>query len=412
MPYDPVRSYISENWPRSFRRDSAGSGFAGIDLPHPYTTPSIKGEGHFSFFFYWDTRFTNLGLLRDGHAAMAADNIRNIAWFIRRQGYMPNHTGIFNRSQPPLFARMLLDYREATGDDTLLAECAAELRQEYHFWTTARHTPTGLQRYGHHETAEGCARFFDRFAQRRLGHPADLPPGEKTRLGGHYLGEAESGWDFTPRFAGRCLDFNPVDLNALLHDHEILLGEIGPELGWDDAALWNDRAITRRNRVQDLLWDETDGWFHDYDFVEKRRSSVAHLGGLLPLLCGLATPEQAARAAEKLPLFERAHGIAATVETPDCRRFQWAYPNVWPPLVCFAVEALRRHGLNTQADGVARQFLDTTARLFAETGRLWEKTDAETGVIAANEYAAAPMLGWTAGAFVALHENLSAPRNR
>lgn len=410
MPHAAVRAYIRENWLRSLRRDQAGSGFLGIDLPFPYTTPSIKGEGHFSFFFYWDTRFTNLGLLRDGHAAVAADNIRNIAWFIRRQGYMPNHTGITNRSQPPLLARMLLDYREAIGDESLLAEVADELRQEYHFWTTARHTPTGLQRHGHHDTDQGCLKFFNSSVQRRLGFPADLPETEKIRIGAHHLGEAETGWDFTPRFSGRCLDFNPADLNALLHDHETLLAEIGPVLGWDDAPLWRDRAAARRERVQRLLWDETAGWFHDYDFVEKRRSSIVHLGGLLPLLCGLATPAQAARAAQKLPLFERPHGIAATEETPGCRKYQWAYPNVWPPLVCFAVEALRRHGLHEPADRIARVFLDTTARLFAETGRLWEKTDAETGVIAANEYAAAPMLGWTAGTFAALHDGFSRRR--
>lgn len=305
---------------------------------------------------------------------------------------------------------MLPDYRDATGDEALLVEVASELRQEYHFWTTTRHTPTGLQRHGHHDTGEGCLKFFNGCVQPRLGLPTDLPDAEKILIGAHHLGEAETGWDFTPRFSGRCMDFNPVELNALLHDHETLLAELAPDLGWDDAPLWRDRAAARRERMQRLLWDDSAGWFHDYDFVEKRRSSLVHLGGLLPLLCGLASPEQAARVAQKLPLLTRPHGVTATMETSDCRNYQWAYPNVWPPLVCFTAEALRHHNLNTEADRVARLFLDTTARLFAETGRLWEKTDAETGVIAANEYAAAPMMGWTAGVFVALHEGLSATR--
>jgi len=61
-----VLTYIQSNWKRSVYKDLPGKGFNGVDLPYPYTSPSIKGEGHFTFFFYWDTYFTNLGLLRNG----------------------------------------------------------------------------------------------------------------------------------------------------------------------------------------------------------------------------------------------------------------------------------------------------------------------------------------------------------
>jgi len=50
----PTLDYIRNNWSRSFYKDINGSGFLGDDLPFPYTSPCIKGEGHFSFFFYWD----------------------------------------------------------------------------------------------------------------------------------------------------------------------------------------------------------------------------------------------------------------------------------------------------------------------------------------------------------------------
>ncbi|MEI6560894.1 MAG: hypothetical protein WCO68_02295 [Verrucomicrobiota bacterium] len=38
-----------------------------------------------------------------------------------------------------------------------------------------------------------------------------------------------------------------------------------------------------------------------------------------------------------------------------------------------------------------------------------KKTDAVTGDVAGGEYEAAPMLGWSAGVFVALHEYLKTP---
>lgn len=401
MSVAAVTEYIHANFPRSFYRDANGSGFAGMDLPFPYTSPCVRGEGKFSFFFYWDTYFTNLGLLRTGHAEMARNNIRNMAWFIARQGFMPNHTALFNRSQPPYLALMVREYVEATGDRALLAEVADRLRQEYHFWSTARLKPNGLQGYGSQETDDGCADFH-RVVVRRLGVPADVPRAEKVRIGRRYLAEAETGWDFTPRFDGRCDDFAAVDANALLHAYETLFAAEAPALGWDDAALWAQRAERRRALVQRDLWDDARGWFFDYDCANARPGPVPVLAGMAALFAGLATPEQARRAAQALPQFERAHGVAVTPEHDGCRRYQWAFPNVWPPLVYLTVMGLARYGLHDDARRVARKFVDTQVALFGSTGRLWEKTDCETGEVAGAEYGAAAMLGWTAGVFLAL----------
>jgi alpha,alpha-trehalase len=405
MP-SPVTAYIHANWPRSIYRDAAGSGFRGIDLPFPYTSPCIKGEGKFSFFFYWDTFFTNLGLIRSGQADTARDNIRNMLWFIRRQGYMPNHVGLFNRSQAPYFCGMVADYFTHLGgpdrDPTFFRECCEGLRQEYHFWNTARHTPAGLQRYAHHDNEDGCASFYDAFLVRRLGKPKDAPLDQKINVGSHYLAEAEATCDFSPRFDGRCLDFVAADLNCLLYGYETFLGQHAADLGWDDTALWQERAATRHERIHRLLWSDAEGWFMDYDFVHRRHSEVPSLTGLLALFTGVATPAQAARMVAKLPAFERDYGVAVTTDHPAAQGYQWAFPNVWPPLVYITVAALRRYGFHTDADRIAQKFIATTDALFAKTGQLWEKTDARTGEVGGGEYHAAPMLGWSAGVYLAL----------
>lgn len=103
-----------------------------------------------------------------------------------------------------------------------------------------------------------------------------------------------------------------------------------------------------------------------------------------------------------LPLFEREHGIAITADVAGVRAFQWAFPNVWPPLVFTTVEGLRSYGFETHAKRIAEKFLATTESLFEKTGQLWEKTDAETGDVAGGEYDATPMMGWTAGVYTAL----------
>ena len=383
--------------------DAPGTGFDGMDLPFAYSSPCIKGEGAFSFFFYWDTYFTNLGLLRTGHADIAKSNIKNVLWFIKRQGYMPNHTGIFNRSQPPYLARMVREYLACVEDEAFLKEAAEGLRQEYLFWTTARHTPTGLQCHGQHETAEGCARFYEGVLPSRLGVSLNVSFEDKVRIGGHFIAEAETGWDFTQRFDSRCDEHAAVDLNGLLFEYETFLAEVAVRLEWDDAPLWQTRAEQRCERVNHYLWNEEKGWFFDYDFVNARQSDVYSLAGMLPLFTGMATPEQAARVAACLPMFECEHGIAVTNDRPGARSYQWAFPHVWPPFVYITVEGLRRYGYDQSARHIAKKFIRTTTNLFNKSGQLWEKTDAETGEVGCGEYEAAPMLGWTAGVFIALH---------
>jgi alpha,alpha-trehalase len=407
MNSQPVIEYIRSNWLRSVCHDSNGSGFKGDDLPFSYTTPAIKGEGHYSFFFYWDTYFTNLGLLRHGLHQTAKDNIKNMLWLLKRQGYMPNHVALFNRSQSPYLCRMVTDYLAATGDEAFFTECADGLRQEYHFWTTARHTPIGLTHHGHHETAEGCAAFYDDISRRLSFLPKDALIADKIRIGGHYLAEAESSCDFNPRFDRRCLDFCQVDLNALLFEYEVVLADYSERLGWGDHALWVKRGSARRERMNRYFWNEQSSLFLDYDFVNNCPSPVPALTGFQTLFCGIATPEQAARMVAKLPLFECEHGIAYTPEAPGCRDYQWAFPAVWPCMVWMMVDGLRRYGFEADARRIAEKYVATTIRLFEKTGRLWEKTDAVTGGTSNNEYTADPMLGWAAGVFVALTSDLA-----
>jgi alpha,alpha-trehalase len=399
--------YIRENFPRSFRSDANGSGFCGIDLPHPYTTPCVLGEGAYAFFFYWDTYFTNLGLLRCGHSDMVKNNIRNILWLIRRHGFMPNHVGIANRSQSPYLCRMVKSYLAATGDSGFLPECAEGLLAEYHFWMAARLHPSGLNHHGAHDTWEGLEKFAD-IARVRAVCPGGRETVDGRRaIGAHYLAEAEATCDFTPRFDRRCLDHIQPDLNGLLWEYERFFATHGRALEWNLAVDWNARAERRRELINRYLWSPVRGLYLDHDTPNARHSAVAALSGVQLLAHGIPDAAQAARIASNLPLFEREHGIAYTEECPEARSHQWAYPNVWPPTVYMTVTGLSRYGFHEAAARIARKYLHTTDRLFKKTGQLWEKTDAETGDVAGGEYEAAPMLGWTAGVYLALAEFVS-----
>ena len=402
-----VLYYINSNWEKSISKDEPGKGFGGVDLPYPYTTPSIRGEGEFSIFFYWDTYFTNLGLLRNGKEEQAKNNIKNMLWLIQEQGYMPNFVGIHNRSQSPYLQLMIRDYFDKVRDesDDFFRICAEGLRKEYQFWMTARFSMTGLNHFGHHDDNKGCIDFYNQVLIDRLKFDPNIPDAEKSVKGGHYMAEAEN-WDFNQRYSGRCLDHTAVDLNALLFGYEEFLYKASKQNDWHFKDLYFERSIKRKELINKYFWNEERGWFFDYDFVNGRQSEVYSLSGMQPMFFGIANTEQAEKMVKNLPLFERDYGIATTNKRPGCRDFQWAYPVVWPPLVYITAMSLDNYGFKNDARRIAQKFIDVNTRLFNKTGRLFEKTDAETGELSNAEYGSAPMMGWTAGVYAALAEYL------
>ena len=402
-----VLNYIKSNWSKSISKDTPGRGFGNVDLPYPYTTPSIKGEGEFSIFFYWDTYFTNLGLLRNGKEEQAKNNIRNILWLIREQGYMPNFVGIHNRSQSPYLHLMIRDYFDKVGNenDDFFRECADGVRKEYQFWMTARFSKTGLNHFGHHDDDKGCIDFYNQVLTNRLKFDPNISDPEKSVKGGHYMAEAEN-WDFNQRYSGRCLDYAAVDLNSLLFGYEEFLYKAAEKNSWNFKDLYLERSNKRKELINKYLWNEEHGWFFDYDFVNGIQSDVYSLSGMQPMFMGIANTGQAEKMVKNLSLFEREFGIATTNEQPGCREYQWAYPVVWPPLVYITVRSLDRYGYKQHAQRIAQKFIQTNTRLFKKTGRLFEKTDAETGELSNAEYSSAPMMGWTAGVYAALAEYL------
>lgn len=408
-----VTEYIEQNIERSVYFDEPGTGFGGIDLPYRYTSPCIKGEGMFYFFFYWDTAFTQVALYATGRTDVARENIQNMLWLIDRQGYMPNHVGIHNRSQSPYLCRMVADYFEQMGgpeaEPAFFRQCAEGLLREYNWWISARLHPTGLSQHGTHETWEGLERFADDKRVSRICPSEGKSRSEKRRIGAHYLAEAEGTCDFTPRFEKRCLDYVQTDLNGLLYDYERFFAEHSERLGWNFNIDWAARAELRKERLNRYCWSEERGLFLDYDSVNDRHSPVAALTGLQLLMHDIPTETQAARIVENLHRFERNFGIAYTEECPDCRNYQWAYPAVWPPLVHNTVKGLTRYGYHEDARRIAQKFVDTTERLFAEKGKIFEKTDAETGLLSDAEYDAPPMLGWTAGVYLFCRDVLAVP---
>ena len=397
--FSRISEYIESNWDNTVRETTENRG-PRLALPYPYTVPSI--DDRFRELYYWDTYFANLGLLVHGREQQARWNVENFAHEIATYGFILNSNATYhlNRSQPPYYALMVADVYEHTGDREWLASVFDSVVSEYEFWMTERMSPTGLNRHYHRATRDEKISFYDHTLVSRLGFPA-VDDSVKVTVGDHYIAEAETGMDFTPRFNGRCADHVPVDLNAKLFLYEKTIAAFCTALARADAGTWLERAATRAETMRSLMLDPETSLFQDYDFVAKKRTKIVSVAMLYPMWARVASAAEAAAVVAHLPRIITPHGVTTCEKTPESIRFQWGYPNVWPPMQYIAYTALMNYGYTDEASAVASAFRRTVETQFARSGALWEKYDGITGGPTDAEYKASKMLGWTAGVYLA-----------
>jgi alpha,alpha-trehalase len=376
--YDDCLGYIDSHWERLTCFTPADDGLI-IGLPHPFVSPSrVEFDGK---MYYWDSYFTNLGLLAGGHVALARGMADNLIHLFERFSFIPQSNRFYHlgKSNPPFLTSIISDLFDHTGDRHWLRRASAVATAEYEqrWLGPNRLTSNGLSRYW-----------------------------EPTHT--HEQAEDESGWDRTSRFLDRCLDINPVDLNCLLYQYEMDLARFETVLGNGPRAEdWQRRARRRKRLVRRFCWNDRLGFFFDYDHQAMRQTRVWSLAGFFPLWTGLASRPQARQVRDKLRHFEQRGGLATTrrVYLKGVRR-QWDYPTGWPNLHWIVIQGLRRYRYGEDAERVAGKWLDTCASVFRKTGKLWEKYDVvKRRPSRIGRYETQSGFGWTNGVFVKLvHE--------
>ena len=394
-----VTDYIRQNMPKTVRSRVTDEDTL-LGVPYPYTVPCA--ENHFNELYYWDTYFTGKALFAIGNAEQAKNNVLNILYLIGKFGYMPNgnRTYYLKRSQPPYAALMADDVYRKTNDLAFLRSAFPILKKEYAFWMSARVSENGLNHYDTEEEAASCADFYENCVAGRIAIDRTR---DRSEAGRCYFAEAESGWDFTPRFSGYCADCNPVDLNANLYRYETLFAEYERLLGEGDGSEWENRAKARANRMNALLWDGDAGVYKDYNYKTGKLSCVLSAASFQPYFAGVATDAQKSGLQKLLCVLEGDFGIFTTQKVAE--KYQWAYPNLWAPCQYIAVAALQNYGFADDAERIAQKYTALIERNFALHGKLFEKYNGLTGDIdAVSEYGTPEMLGWTAGVYMACKE--------
>ena len=400
--FEKTAAYIKNSWQKAVINKS------NAELPDLYVASFVPPcvNGAFKALFYWDTFFTNRGLITDGFTGFAKNNVDNLIFALNKFGFVPNALSVSGTrwcSQPPFLHFMVRDVYEITLDEKWLNCAYFALKREYSFWQTERMTETGLNRYFHLPLDKDSLSGYYDYVAGRLKLSTDLSEEDKVRLAENYIAVAESGLDFSPRFCDFGGNIIPVDLNANLYGLEKDLFEWSRKFE-PQATRDYEKSLNLRKTLMDKYLLGEDGLYHDYDFITGKKSDACFSGQFMPYITGVSRDKNALE--RLLTVLEREYGVISTEEYKNTRTtYQWAYPNTWAPDNYLCAWALEKNGFFLEAERIARKYMDNISSVYENTGRLWEKYDGVKGGISeTNEYPMTEMLGWTGGVFSCFFE--------
>ncbi|PIZ62109.1 alpha,alpha-trehalase [Candidatus Saccharibacteria bacterium CG_4_10_14_0_2_um_filter_52_9] len=345
-----ARDYIANYWAK-VERFHPKDDESLLGLPKPYLVPSYRQKTGFDYneMYYWDSYFMVQGMLDTEHQELVSGILENLMFLFERFKVIPNasRTYLTGRSQPPFLSTFIFDvYQQYNPGDEWLKEAIHLAEREY------RTVWMGIKKPNERQVHKGLSRHYD------INYL-------------HDLAEAESGWDMTPRFDRRALNFLPVDLNALLYKYETDFARAARIFGdVRTAAKWDDAAEQRKTTMNALMWDRIRGLYYDYNYVKGKRSATGSLAAYYPMWAGMVTDKQAAALVKALRKFEHKGGLATTDALPfgqfvlGSLPTQWAYPNGWAPLHFIVVKALERYGYHQDARRIAMKWLKTNMQWY------------------------------------------------
>ena len=252
------------------------------------------------------------------------------------------------RINPPLYAWCEWLYSRRTGDKSRLAR-AYDVCSKYFKWLKANRT----------RPSNGLYYFEDTGSSGMDNSP---------RSG--YFAEHQKGSDV-------CF----VDLSCQQVLHARCLAKIAPLVGKaDEVANWTKEADDLAEKINDLMWSERTGFYHDIYIHTNNKLAVKTAAAYWALVSGVATPQRAARLVDHLndnSTFCCASGVPSLSQDDpnyDERGGYWL-GGVWPPIQYMVTRGLLKYGYRVQAYAVAARHLNCMSETMESSsydGTIWE----------------------------------------
>lgn len=396
--------------------DQIIEGSSCIPLPNPYIVPG----GRFNEIYYWDSFFTQLGLVESGEIETVRHMVENFAHLIETLGFIPNGNRSYfaTRSQPPFFALMVELLANHT-DESVLAEFLPHMMREHLlFWMDgAAKLEVGEVNRRVVMTDKGpLNRYWDDVATpRQESFREDESLAKRSDRGSKALyrdlrAGAESGWDFSSRwFNGEDLstistsEIIPVDLNSLLVMVERVISKAAAIKGLTElSSHYEQLANQRADAIEHYFFNDSLGCYVDLDIDGFKQRDHQSLAMCFPLFAGIASQQRAASVVNKLneEFLKPGGWVTTNIESGE----QWDAPNGWAPLQWICFQGLQQYQFDELAEEGAKRWLTTLDLVFNDTGKMLEKYNVVTpGEIAGGgEYAVQDGFGWTNGTYLAL----------
>lgn len=341
---------------------------ASGDLQHDGVFPSYSNED-FNGFWAWDS-WKHAAALARFAPQLARSQIRamfdyqNDAGMVADVIYRDSSQNNWRDTKPPLAAWAVWEVYRATRDRAFLDEMFPKLLRYHRWWYAERdHDRDGLAEYG---STDG------------------------TRIAAAW----ESGMDNAVRFDATqmlrnhdhawSMDQESVDLNSFLHLEKLRLADMARVIGNQSLARsLIDEASLLKQQVRAQMFDRDTGYFYDVGIEDSEPMRVMGSEGWAPLWAGIATRQQA-QAVARIMRDERKFATRMPFPTlaADHPAFSpvtgyWRGP-VWLDQAYFAVEALRRYGMQREADLMRRRLLEHAEGLLGDAP-IFENYDPLTG---------------------------------
>lgn len=379
--------------------------------------PFVVPGGRFNEMYGWDSYFIGVGLIIDKQLEKAKAIADNFKYQIVNYGKIlnANRSYYLTRTQPPLYSSLLIEIvKQETPDLKWLKGHLETVILEYNtVWMVQgkRLTPTGLNRYksdgvgmpfevepGHFDDvlapyAEKYNLPIREFEKQYLNRT--LVDAELDEYFVHDRSLRESGHDTTNRLINTCANLNSVDVNSFLYKYEkdtayLIKEYFNNAFQMDDLVYtsedWNEKANFRKEKLDELCWNEESSMYFDYDFVNKKQFPFEAATTFFPLWAGMCSEHQAKKLVEvALPQFIKTGGITGSTKASnanfpeDAPQRQWDYPFGWAPHQMLLWEGLLNYGFAEKAQEMVYRWLWLITKNAVEyNGTIPEKFDLET----------------------------------
>ncbi len=298
----------------------------------------------------WDTAYIVAGMKHMSYD-VAKEAVLAILQFSHDDGFLPHMTTPdwqSNITQPPVLSWAALELYKFGGDKDFLAKCYDKLAA-YVNWDIDNRDKNGN------------------------GLPEWV-------VGDDPLCRCdESGLDNTPRFDD-AEEMDCIDFAAFLANEMKCLSEIASILGKNkDASNWNDRYENMKAKVNEILWDEEDGFYYDRRLCDGKFHKIKTPASFLALFAGICDDEKATKL---LKHFNDPNEFATAFPLPTVSADYKTYPTkdmfhgpVWLNFNYLISIGLENYGYCNEAKGLREKTVNEIKRWYLNDGVVYEFYD-------------------------------------